>query len=108
MSPSGPPLIPRGLAGHAGLHASSPTSPRSGRPPAAKPSTSMPSDGPPSEHTLIGSTGKGDKKQAPTSVPPERLMIGTLPPPATRWSQRYGSGFQGSPVDPRIRSDERS
>ena len=35
-------------------------------------------------------------------------MIGTRPPPATRWSQRYGSGFQGSPVEPRIRSEERS
>ena len=35
-------------------------------------------------------------------------MIGARPSPTTRGSQRYGSGFHGSPVDARIRIDERS
>ena len=36
-------------------------------------------------------------------------MIGTSPPrPATSRSHMYGSGFHGSPVEPRIRSDDRS
>ena len=35
-------------------------------------------------------------------------MIGTRPPPTSSKSQRYGSGFQGSPVVTIVRSDERS
>src|ERR687884_1577782 len=99
--------MPRVIAGHGWRQTSSPTSPRTELPSASSTSMSIPSDGPPSEQTLIGSTGNGVRKHAPTSVPPDRLMIGTDPPPATRRSQRYGSGFQGSPVEPRIRSDER-
>src|SRR3954471_11937648 len=100
--------MPRVIAGHGWRQTSSPPSPRTDLPSASSPSMSIPSDGPPSEQTLIGSTGNGLRKQAPTSVPPDRLMIGTAPPPATRWSQRYGSGFHGSPVEPRILSDDRS
>ena len=48
----------------------------------------MPSAGTPREHSLIGITGIGERKQAPTSVPPERLMIGQRPSPATSNSQR--------------------
>ena len=66
------------------------------------------SAGPPTEHSLIGIAGVGDRKQAPTSVPPEQLMIGQRPPPTCSNSQRYGSGFQGSPVVTMMRSDERS
>src|SRR5206468_1318329 len=40
--------------------------------------------------------------------PPEQLMIGTREPPTFSNSQRYGSGFQGSPVVTNVRSDERS
>ena len=40
-------------------------------------SIAMPSAGPPTEHALIGPIGVGERKQAPTSVPPEQLMIGT-------------------------------
>ena len=35
-------------------------------------------------------------------------MIGQRPPPTCSKSQRYGSGFQGSPVVTSTRSDERS
>ena len=35
-------------------------------------------------------------------------MIGRRPPPTTSKSHRHGSGFHGSPVEPRMRSDERS
>src|SRR5438034_8814643 len=35
-------------------------------------------------------------------------MIGRRALPAFSKSQRYGSGFQGSPVEPRIRSELRS
>jgi hypothetical protein len=87
---------------------SSPTSPRTGRPSASTTSIAIPSAGPPSEHALIGSATVGDRKQAPTSVPPEQLMIGQRPPPTTWCSQRYGSGFHGSPVVTSTRSDERS
>src|SRR4051794_32147074 len=101
--------MPRVIAGHGCLHTSSPTSPRTGWPLESNTSTSMPSDGPPSEHGFSGSTGYGERKHAPTSVPPEMLMIGTSPSrPAMRRSHMYGSGFHGSPVEPRIRSDDRS
>ena len=68
----------------------------------------MPSAGPPSEQALIGSTGAGDRKHAPTSVPPEQLITGTREPPTVSNSQRYGSGFHGSPVVTKVRSDARS
>ncbi len=71
-------------------------------------SIAIPSAGPPSEHALIGIDGTGERKHAPTSVPPEQLMIGTRPPPTVSKSQRYGSGFHGSPVVTKVRSDERS
>ena len=35
-------------------------------------------------------------------------MIGQRPPPTSSKSQRYGSGFHGSPVVTIVRSDERS
>jgi hypothetical protein len=35
-------------------------------------------------------------------------MMGRRRAPTFSKSHRYGSGFQGSPVDARIRSDERS
>ena len=35
-------------------------------------------------------------------------MIGSRPPPTSSKNHRYGSGFHGSPVEPRIRSDDRS
>ena len=57
---------------------------------------------------MIGSATVGERKHAPTSVPPEQLMIGHRSPPTTSCSQRYGSGFQGSPVVTSTRSDERS
>src|SRR3712207_8759693 len=87
---------------------SSPTSPRTGLPSASTTSIAIPSAGPPSEHSLIGSAGVGERKHAPTSVPPEQLMIGQRPPPTRSKSQRYGAGFHGSPVVTIVRSDERS
>ena len=68
----------------------------------------MPRAGPPSEQALIGTTGVGERKHAPTSVPPEQLMIGQRPPPTSSKSHWYGPGFQGSPVVTSTRSDERS
>src|SRR5438034_11595344 len=99
---------PRVMPGNGLRQTSSPTSPRTGLPSASTTSIAIPSAGPPSEHALIGSARHADRKQAPTSVPPEQLMIGQRPPPTTSWSQRYGSGFQGSPVVTSTRSDERS
>ena len=63
-----------------------------------------PSAGPPSDIGLIGSTGCGDRKHAPTSVPPEMLITGQRFWPTTSKYQRHGSSFQGSPVEPRMRS----
>ena len=57
---------------------------------------------------MIGADGVGERKHAPTSVPPEQLMIGTREPPTFSKSQRYGSGFHGSPVVTNVRSEERS
>jgi hypothetical protein len=37
---------------------------------------------------LIGIAGVGERKQAPTSVPPEQLMIGTRLSPTCSKSQR--------------------
>ena len=71
-------------------------------------SIAIPSAGPPTEHALIGPIGVGERKHAPTSVPPVQLMIGTREPPTSSNSQRYGSGFHGSPVVTNVRSDDRS
>ena len=68
----------------------------------------MPSAGPPSEQGEIAWGTWGERKQAPTSVPPEMLITGQRPPPTTSKYHRHGTSFQGSPVDPRTRSDERS
>src|SRR2546421_3736434 len=89
---------------------SSPTAPVSAieRPSESTTSIALPSAGPPSEQALIGTAGVGDRKHAPTSVPPEQLMIGQRPPPTCSNSHRYGSGFHGSPVVTITRSDERS
>src|SRR5438093_5814842 len=97
------------MAGHGFLHTSSPTSPRgTGLPSGPHTSTSMPSAGPRSVHGFSSVMGSGDRKHAPTSVPPEMLMMGHLPPPIFSSVHMYGSGFQGSPVEPMIRNDERS
>src|SRR5581483_1202846 len=89
---------------------SSPTSPDVAieRPSASTTSIVIPSAGPPTEQVSTGVAGVGERKQAPTSVPPEQLMIGQRPPPTCWKSQRYGSGFHGSPVVTSTRSDDRS
>src|SRR5215211_4574004 len=81
---------PRVIPGNGFRQTSSPTSPA---PTTEFPSTSttsiaIPSAGPPSEHALIGVAGVGERKQAPTSVPPEQLMIGQREPPTCSKSQR--------------------
>src|SRR6266498_3545815 len=96
------------MPGNGRRQTSSPTSPRSGRPSESTTSIAIPSAGPPSEQALIGTAGDGERKHAPTSVPPEQLMIGQRPPPTCSKSQRYGSGFHGSPVVTIVRSEERS
>src|SRR5689334_5121733 len=101
--------MPRVMAGHGCVHTSSPTSPRAtGFPSGPHTSTSIPSAGPRTVHDFSPVIGSGERKQAPTSVPPEMLMIGQRAPPTVSNSQRYGSGFHGSPVDPMTRSDDRS
>ena len=69
---------------------------------------SSPSAGKPSETGLIGSVIATERKQAPTSVPPDRFTIGTRPRPTRSCSHRYGSGFHGSPVVAIACSEERS
>ena len=100
--------MPRVIPGHGFVQTSSPTSPRTGLPSGPKTSTAIPSAGPPSEHAFSGWTTAGDRKHAPTSVPPEKLMTGQRPPPTTRENHRYGSVFHGSPVEPSTRRDDRS
>src|SRR4029450_12749257 len=85
------------MPGNGFRQTSSPTSPRTELPSGSTTSIAIPSAGPPSEHALIGIAGVGDRKHAPTSVPPEQLMIGHRPPPTSSKSQRYGSGFHGLP-----------
>ena len=103
-SARGRPRRPRVMPGQGCVHTSSPTSPApAGVPSGPNTSTSMPSAGPPSVQGLSSLIGCGDRKHAPTSVPPERLMIGSRPPPTSSKNHRYGSGFHGSPVEARIR-----
>src|SRR3954452_12457222 len=85
-----------------------PTCPRTECPSASTTPIAMPSAGPPSEHSLIGPAGVGERKHAPTSVPPEQLLIGQRPPPTCSKSHLYGSGFHGSPVVTITRSDDMS
>src|SRR6476619_8660874 len=104
MKRSGSPQTPRVIEGQGFRQTSSPTSPGpTGSPSGPSTSIAMPSAGTPSVHSFNGITGLGERKQAPTSVPPDRLMIGQRPSPPTSNSQRYGSGFHGSPVEARIR-----
>ena len=96
------------MPGQGRVHTSSPTSPRMGRPASSYTSTAIPRAGPPSDMGLMGCTGWGDRKHAPTSVPPEMLITGQRPPPTTSKYQRQGPSFHGSPVEPRIRRADRS
>src|SRR5437764_8295070 len=96
--------MPRVIDGHGFLHTSSPTSPGpTGDPSGPQTSTSMPRAGPRRVHDFSSVMGRGDRKHAPTSVPPDRLMMGQRPPPTLSKNHRYGSGFHGSPVEPRTR-----
>ena len=52
--------------------------------------------------------GSGERWQPTSSVPPLMLMIGQRPCPTRSRNQVQDSGSHGSPVEPRIRSDERS
>src|SRR6476660_580123 len=97
------------MPGQGFVQTSSPTSPDgTGRPSGPQTSTAIPSAGPRRVHGFKELMGSGERKQAPTSVPPEMLMIGHRPPPTSRRNHMYGSGFQGSPVEPRIRREDRS
>src|SRR5579862_8484066 len=96
------------MPGHGLVQTSSPTAPRAGRPASSYTSTAMPSEGPPRVMGLSGSTGWGERKHAPTSVPPEMLMTGHRRPPITSKYHHQGSRFQGSPVDPSTRNELRS
>src|SRR3954454_10698202 len=97
------------MPGQGAVHTSSPTSPGPrGTPFSPNTSRAPPRLGPPSDIGFNGSTGCGARKQAPTSVPPEMLMTGQRPPPTTSEYQRQGASFHGSPVEPMIRSDDRS
>src|SRR5438128_12133858 len=90
--------MPRVIAGHGFLQTSSPTSPAgTGFPSGPHTSMSMPSAGPRSVHGFSSFIGSGERKQAPTSVPPEMLMIGHRPPPTSRRNHMSGPGFHGSP-----------
>src|SRR5436305_14857416 len=93
------------MAGHGCLHTSSPTDPRSECPSASNTSTSIPSDAPPSEHGLIGSTGNGERKAPPTSVPPEKLITGRRFRPTDWASHSYAAASHGSPEAPNTRSE---
>ena len=96
---------PRVMPGNGLRQTSSPTSPvpTSDSPSSSTTSIAMPSAGPPTEHALIGPIGVGERKQAPTSVPPVQLITGTREPPTFSNSHRYGSGFHGSPVVTNVR-----
>ena len=77
------------MLGHGLRQTSSPTSPG----PASVPSgrntaTSIPSAGPRRVHGSSGLIGWGERKQAPTSVPPDRLMIGSLALPTSSKNHR--------------------
>src|SRR5689334_5304146 len=96
------------ILGQAFVATSSPRPFFKGLPSALKTSTAIPSAGPPTVQDLSGMIGRGERKHAPTSVPPDMLMIGHLFRPIFSKYHFQGSGFQGSPVEPRIRSDERS
>src|SRR6185503_19554290 len=98
------------MPGNGFRQTSSPTSPvpTSDRPSPSTTSIAIPGVGPPTEQPLIGSAGDDPRKTAATSVPPVILTIGQRPPPTRSNSQRYGSGFQGSPVVTIVRREERS
>src|SRR4051812_549574 len=81
---------PRVIPGNGARQTSSPTSPlpTSDVPSSATTSIAIPSAGPPTEHALIGPIGVGERKHAPTSVPPVQLITGTREPPTFSNSQR--------------------
>src|SRR6476659_9912526 len=96
------------MPGHGFVHTNSPTCSRTGRPRSSYTSTAIPNDGDPNVIGVRSWTGCGDKKHAPTSVPPEMLMTGQRPPPTTSKYHHHGSSFHGSPVEPRTLSELRS
>src|SRR3954467_4975169 len=97
------------MDGHGLVQTSSPTSPGAPVLPAGPhTSTAIPGDGPRSVAGFSDVIGSGARKHAPTSVPPEMLMIGHRPPPTSFMNHMYGSGFHGSPVEPRMRRLDRS
>src|SRR6478735_4140514 len=110
MNLSGSRQKPRVMPGNGFRQTSSPTSPvpTSESPVSSTTSIAIPSAGPPTEQALIGPTGVGERKHAPTSVPPVQLITGTREQPTSSKSQRYGSGFHGSPVVMNVRREERS
>ena len=68
---------------------------------------SWPRTAKPTETGFVGSIQVGDRKHAPTSVPPLMLTIGIRPLPQTcSSSQSYGPRFQVSPVVTTHRSDD--
>src|SRR3954468_5587976 len=110
MNLSGSRQKPRVIPGKGLRQTSSPTSPvpTSEAPASSTTSIAIPSAGPPTEQALIAPTGVGERKQAPTSVPPVQLITGTREPPTSSKSQREGSGLHGSPVVTNVRREERS
>src|ERR1700759_768272 len=81
---------PRVMPGNGLRQKRSPTPPvpMSDVPSSATTSIAIPSAGPPTEHALIGPIGVGERKHAPTSVPPVQLITGTREPPTSSNSQR--------------------
>ncbi len=76
--------------------------------PAPHTSTSMPSAGPPTLHSVIGTTGmRRDEACAHLGAARQVDDRAATLRDARRY-HRYGSGFHGSPVEARMRSDDRS
>src|SRR2546430_16917241 len=87
---------------------SSPTAPRTDAPFSSTTSAAIPGQGPMNELGWIGVHVVHPTMPPETSAPPEELMIGQRDSPTFRKYHHHGSGFQGSPVDPRTKSDQRS
>ena len=65
----------------------------------------MPGAGAPRVQGLSGWMGSGNRKLPTISVPPEILMMGQRRRPTRSKNQSHEFSSQGSPVDPRRRSE---
>src|SRR4029079_2145891 len=97
--------MPRVMEGAGAVQTRYPLRPRTGTPFSSTTSVAIPGAGPPSVHGLSGWIGRGIRRLHEISVPPEMLMMGQRRRPTRSKNHSHDLSSQGSPVDPRRRSE---